>query len=285
MPEEAPGRVLVAGAGGSLGRAVTRLLGGRAVPLTHAELEVGDTLAVALAFAEARPSLVVNCVAATDVDRCETDAAYREAGNVVGPANLARAAAEAGCGLVHVSTDFVFDGEKGAAYTEEDEPRPLNAYGESKLAGEREVLASGAEVLVVRSSWVYGDGRSGFPAKVLAWSEESDRLRVAADRWGSPTFAEDLATGLLGLWEAGGRGLFHLAGEGCASRFDLATATLGAAGRGTEAEPAGAGEFPLRAARPRATCLDCSRAAAHGVRLPEWRDGLMRWAAKRDALR
>lgn len=266
--------ILVTGSTGMLGRAAVSLLGGRGVGLSQEELDIADADAVSRAFARLRPQVVFNCAASTNVDLCETDHAYAESANVAGPANLATAASAYGAVMVHVSTDFVFDGEKGAPYTERDEPHPLNYYGASKLEGELRVLSACPSALVVRTSWSFGPGGVSFPSKVLEWAKEGRRLRAADDQMGSPTYTPFLARGILQLLEAGAQGVFHLAGSGQASRFELAEATLQAAGLKVEAERARAADFPAPAPRPRNTTLNCSLAVSLGVSLPPWREGI-----------
>ncbi len=233
-----PTPFLIVGACGMLGRATARLLGARATALTFADLDITDPVAVAAALSRHRPTTLINCAAATDVDRCETDHAYADAGNVEGPRYLAEACAKRGIRMVHVSTDFVFDGVKGAPYTEEDEPAPLGYYGLSKLRGEAVVRELLPEALVVRTSWVYGPvgpAGSNFPLKVLEWTRRPGPLRVAVDQLGSPTYAPHLAEGILELVRAGATGLFHLAGEGCTSRWEFAREVLAAARAATGA--------------------------------------------------
>lgn len=267
-------RILITGCTGMLGRAAVSLLGSRGVGLSQEELDIADAGAVSRAFARFRPQVVFNCAASTNVDLCQTDHAYAQSGNVMGPANLAAAARASGALMVHVSTDFVFDGEKGAPYTERDEPRPLNYYGASKLEGERRVLSACPAALVVRTSWSYGPGGVNFPGKVLDWAEEGRRLRAAEDQIGSPTYTPFLARGILQLLEAGAGGVVHLAGAGQASRFEVAVATLYKAELEVEVKSARAIDFPAPAPRPRNTALECSLAASLGVSLPPWREGI-----------
>lgn len=265
---------LITGATGMLGTAVAALLGESCVALGQDELDITDTAGIAAVLDRFRPDVILNCAAATDVDLCETDHDYADAANMLGPANLARAARAAGKGLVHVSTDFVFDGKKKGPYREEDAPRPLNYYGSSKLEGEREVMRLCPQALVVRTSWSFGPGSANFPAKVLGWAREGRALLAADDQFGSPTYTPHLARGIMGLLRANASGLFHLAGVGTASRFQLAQATLRAAGLEVEVKRGRAADFPAPAARPLNSALDCSRAASLGVALPPWREGL-----------
>ena len=273
--------VLITGSTGMLGQAAVSLLGNRGLGLSHEALDIADADAVSQAFTRFQPQVVFNCAASTNVDLCQTDHTYADSGNVTGPANLAMAARASGALMVHVSTDFVFDGEKGAPYTEHDEPRPLNYYGASKLEGERRVLSACPAALVVRTSWSYGPGGVNFPGRVIHWATEGRRLRAAQDQIGSPTYTPFLARGILQLLEAGAVGVVHLAGAGQSSRFEVAEATLQSAGRKGEVERAHAIDFPARAPRPRNTALDCSLAASLGVSLPPWREGINAYVGTR----
>ena len=260
-----------------LGSACLRAFGTEAVGCDYSEFDVTDRAQVMDHIARLRPGLIVNCAAATDVDRCEGDHDYADGANARAPGYVAEAAATVAARLIHLSTDFVFDGRKGAPYRETDAPRPVNYYGRSKLDGERAVSTALPEALIVRTSWLYGAGGMHFPGKVLGWAAGRAEIRVAADQFGSPTYAGDLAEALRALAQRDARGIFHLAGDGCASRFELARETLALAGQKVRVVGVSASEFPLPALRPLNTCLDCSKAAAEGVRLPAWRDGLARY--------
>ncbi len=308
---------LVTGAAGMLGSALGRLFAEesvRCVALTRADLDITrkDAVEAAIgAFAEecsrdGLAGIVINAAAYTDVERAEEEpeAAYRV--NETGAAHVAAAAAAAGLGLVHVSTDFVFDGRKAGPYAEDDSPNPLSVYGASKLAGERAVAAAYTEeravaaahpgALVVRTAWVYGSPKGGFPGKILEAAKTRDTLEVVADEIGSPTYAPDLAAGLVALArlvapaglvtpaEQSAAGLFHLAGTGVCSRYELACEALKAAGLGhVTVEPVDSAEFPTAAERPKNSVLDCSKAAALGVALPHWREALGRLVEVRGA--
>jgi dTDP-4-dehydrorhamnose reductase len=193
------------------------------------------------------------------------------------PRHLAEAAVEIGAKLVHISTVFVFAGDQDEAYRENDEPRPLNYYGQSKLAGEQAVLAALPDSLVVRTSWMYGLSGSHFPGKLLQWAAKGGPLRIVDDQIGSPTYAEDLAAALRILAERDASGLLHLGGAGCASRMDYTREILDLIGLDVQVLPASSADFPLPALRPGNSCLDCSKAAGLGVELPPWRDGLARY--------
>ncbi len=240
-------------------------------------------------FAGGAPSLVVNAAAYTAVDAAEDDedAAFRA--NRDGPAELARLCETAGIPLIHVSTDYVFDGLKGAPYVETDATSPQGVYGASKLAGEGAVLAACSRAIVLRTSWVYSPVGRNFVRTMLAAGQRNDRLRVVADQTGCPTSAPDLAAAILGVagrlraggWQDRYAGIYHAAGTGGATWHDLAIATFAAAARHGLAVPAVApiatAEWPTRATRPPDSRLDCGRlAAVFGVRLPAWQEGLVR---------
>jgi dTDP-4-dehydrorhamnose reductase len=232
---------------------------------------------------DGEPGVLVNAAAYTNVERAEDDAeaAYRV--NEAGARILADAAGAGGIGFVHVSTDFVFDGAKDGAYTEDDEPNPLSVYGASKLAGELAVRDALPDALIVRTAWVYGPGGANFPVKILDIAQRSTQLKVVIDEVGSPTYTIDLAVGILGLAEANASGVYHLTGGGSCSRFDLAAEVMRLAGLERELVPVRADTFPSKAARPANSVLDCSKAAALGVAMPSWRDGLARFMASRQA--
>lgn len=281
---------LIAGAGGMLGSALQRVLTGihlRFLAPPERDFDITDDAAVAMRVAEFVEALhpgergvLVNAAAYTNVERAEADAdtAYRV--NEHGPRLLADAARRTGLDFVHVSTDFVFDGTKRGAYVEADVPNPLSIYGASKLAGEYAVLAENPEALVVRTAWVFGPNGVNFPVKILSAAEKNPTLKVVTDEVGSPTYTPDLATGIVGLVDAGARGVFHLAGAGSCNRFELARAVLELAGRGDVVlEPVTSDAFPSVAARPANSVLDCSKAAALGVTMPPWEDALERFVA------
>lgn len=284
---------------GSALREVAPALGFEVVALTREDLDITDELAVSAAIGSFAGGggageglhhgveglgVVVNAAAYTDVDGAEDDpeGAYRV--NEHGAGLLAGAARSAGLGFVHVSTDFVFDGEKDGPYREDDTPRPLGVYGASKLAGERAVLAAHSEGLVVRTAWVFGPPGPNFPMKILDLAGKHTSLQVVDDEIGSPTYSIDLAAGLLDLAGAGARGLFHVTASGSCSRLELAREALWLTGIGVAVEPVNSAGFPTKARRPKNSVLDCAKAADMGVRLSEWKDGLARYLGVEQAV-
>ncbi len=285
-------RWVVAGGRGQLGLAMQALLAQRSdLELLSArdlpELDVSDPGAVAawLDGLEARPDVLLNAAAFTHVDRCETDPETAERVNGVAPGILAEACARLGARMIHVSTDYVFAGDASRPYREGDPPSPRSSYGRSKLAGERRVQEALPEALVVRTSWVFGEGRN-FVRAILDQArkrragELEGPLRVVDDQRGRPTYAVDLAGGLLGLLERGATGLYHFANGGEATWWDLARAVLDEAGFGDlEVERIRTRDLDLPAPRPAWSVLDCSKAAALGIEARPWRQALADYLA------
>lgn len=266
-------RLLVTGAGGQLGRALARLAPD-AVLLDRRQLDVCDFEAVAHAATHHRPDVIVHTAAYTKVDAAEGDPGGARAVNVEGTRAVASAAQKIGALLVYPSTDYVFDGNKDVPYTEEDPTAPLSVYGKTKLEGER--LASQIDShLIVRTSWVFGEGHN-FIRSILGAASQHQELTVVGDQRGLPTYALDLAGGILGLVAQGATGLFHLAGGGDPATWaDLAEKALELTGSSTRVRRVSTGEYysgrqgPV-APRPANSVLDCSKAAAMGVGLRPW---------------
>jgi dTDP-4-dehydrorhamnose reductase len=257
-------RVLVTGAGGQVGSALRAHLPG-AVFLGRAELDVRDDGAVRAAV---RPGdVVVHAAAMTDVDGCERDPAAADAANAGGSANVAATGAR----VILLSTDYVFDGRGERPYREEDPTGPLSAYGRSKLAAEHAVLAHPGN-LVVRTAWVYGEGRN-FIRSILAAEAAGRPLRVVSDQCGRPTWAGDLAAALAHLVRAGTTGVVHVTGDGEPCTWaDLAELVVG-----HPVERISSEELAAPAPRPRWSVLDLGRARALGVPLADWRDSVRRY--------
>lgn len=293
-------RVLLLGARGRLGEPLARALGTWCEVLA-AGRGPGDALAADLArpetleaaVAAARPAVVLNAAGYVDVDRAEQEPDVAGALNAVAPAVLARAATRAGAVLVHVGSDYVFDGTLGRPCVEEDAPHPLSAYGRTKWAGEQAVLADPGPHLVLRTAWVYARGRPCWLTAMEQRLRAGTPLRAVADQWGSPTWAPAFAAAcsallarLRGIGPDGGlappavRGAYHLAGEGGASWHELALELRRLLGLSTPVEAVSRAQWPQPAPRPRDSRLDGARAArVLGVRLPPWREALARCVA------
>lgn len=244
---------------------------------------------IGAAFHQANPRLVVNAAAYTAVDASEKDEAAAYRANRDGPAELARLCAAAEIPLIHVSTDYVFDGAKGEPYVETDPVAPQCVYGASKLAGERAVLDACPRAVVLRTSWVYAPTGRNFVRTMLTLAKTRDRLGVVADQKGCPTTAEDLATAILAIaariagtgWQDTYAGVFHAAGTGWTTWHGLASAVFAEAARHgasvPKVDPITTADYPTPAKRPADSRLDCARlAAVFGARLPEWRPSLAR---------
>jgi dTDP-4-dehydrorhamnose reductase len=279
------GPVVVTGAGGRLGSALVGLLTERhpgVVGWRRPEYDLDSTDPARLLDRD-RPSLVIHAAAWTDVDGCarEPELSMRRNAEAVG--TLADACASRGVGLFLVSTNEVFDGTRddGAGYAEVDTPRPGNAYGVSKLAGEeaaRTAFAEAPRLWIARTAWLYGPPGSDFPAKIIAASDrlgDSEALPVVTDETGSPTFTHDLARAILDLVAASDSGgLFHLVNAGAATRFDWAEAVLQRCRPDRTLRPISSREFVRASVPPSWGVLDCTRATGYGVRLRDWRDAL-----------
>jgi dTDP-4-dehydrorhamnose reductase len=245
-------RVLLAGAGGQLGLELAGILpdrGHEVVALDRMALDVADPEAVEGAIDEHTPEIVVNAAAYTNVDGCEEamDLAYSV--NALGPRNLAQACERRGCGLLHVSTNYVFDGRGERPYEPFDPPNPISAYGRTKLAGEEHVMRLTNRWYVVRSAGVYGRGHN-FVRTMLRVAKERGSLKVKDDEFISPTYARDLAEGIAGIVEDGRYGLYHLTNAGSCSWYEFTREIFRLAGVEMEVVPIPGSEYPLPAARP-----------------------------------
>lgn len=279
--------LLIIGAGGQLGRALVRAAGDAATGLDRAALDVTDRRAVEAAvgaFASAGGGAVVNAAAYTAVDRAEAEPDAADAVNHLAAGHVASACASAGLPLVHVSTDYVFDGTRNGAYAPDDAPAPLNVYGRTKADGEAAVRNRCARHAIVRTAWVVSAHGHNFVRTIHRLAGERDRLAVVADQYGHPTPADDLAAALMavaGRLAAGApAGTYHLAGAPLATWHDLAVAVVDEARRfgpvrSTAVDPVPTSAYPTAARRPMRVELDMTATeAAFGVTAPDWRAGV-----------
>lgn len=276
--------ILVFGGNGQLGRELAlraRTTGVALTGLGHADADIADPAAVKRAIAAAAPALIVNAAAYNAVDAAENDLAAAMRANAEGPGILAEAAARHGVPLVHISTDYVFDGAKGSPYGEDDAIAPLNAYGRSKAAGEAAVRRATPRHYILRTAWLFSVHGSNFVKQMVKLAAERPELQAAVDQTGSPTAARDLADAILILAAhgAGRFGTWHLAGTGAATRHAWARAIVAAQARFTGRHPpvhaVPASTFPAAATRPRYTALDSSRfAETFGFRARPWQDAV-----------
>jgi dTDP-4-dehydrorhamnose reductase len=253
-------RWLVTGAGGMLGRDICLALRRHGEPVTalgHRELDITDAAAVAARLGEHGPDVVVNCAAWTAVDAAEQHEAQALRVNGTGAANLAAACARQGARLVQVSTDYVFGGDQPRGYAEEDSPAPLNAYGRTKLAGERAALGLPGAGYVVRTAWLYGAHGPNFVRTMIGKARAGVPVRVVADQRGQPTWSLDVAEQIAALIRAGApTGVYHATSTGATTWHGLAREVFRLAGADPGlVEPVASAAYPRPAARPRCSVL------------------------------
>jgi len=277
-------RVGVIGSTGQLGTDVVRVLDEagqyQVVPLSHTDLECSDSGSVRRVLKKVQPDVVVNCAAFVRVDDCEehTEEAFRI--NAIGALYVARACAEINARCVYISTDYVFDGEKGEPYTEDDTPRPINVYGSSKLAGEYLVQQACPKWLIVRVASLFGKagarGKGGnFVETILAKARSGEALQVVRDVSMSPTYTYDVSRALEQLIRQGATGLFHLTDTGACSWYEFARKVVNLAGLENKLSPISARDFFSVASRPRDSSLISTRLnGSVKICLRSWQDAL-----------
>ena len=285
-------RILLLGKNGQLGWELHRTLSplGEVIAPDFPEIDLtqGDKIRQQVRLIQ--PTVIVNASAYTAVDRAESEPEIAMAVNGLAPGLLAEEALKSGAAVVHFSTDYVFDGTKGSQYVETDIPNPIGVYSQSKLNGDMAIEQVGGAYLILRTSWMYSLRRDNFLTKVLTWARAESVLRIVTNHIGSPTSARMLAeTTALTLamgrssvvdWIAENRGTYHVAGEGSASRFELAQEILRCDPHPEEQtvlelQPASSKEFPSPAPRPPNSSLNCNKFTQRfGLRLPPWQEAL-----------
>lgn len=286
-----PIKFLLTGANGQVGSAIRRLSVTHGVSLraySSAELDITDVRALEAVIQAEHPDLLINAAAYTAVDKAEADAARAFAVNAEAVGVMAQICKASDTPLIHISTDYVFDGSKSAPYIESDPVAPLGVYGRSKLAGEEAVLASGVRCIILRTSWVFGLEGHNFPKTILRLASERPALGIVSDQQGCPTFADDLASAILDLAMLYGDkgdlpwGIYHYAGDTACSWYEFAgrllekARTAGLLAGIPDLKALATPEYPTPAARPMNSCLDCSRfkRAFPGIPLSDWNKGL-----------
>jgi len=279
--------ILVTGGSGQLATAIAKAAPADVRVTGRPAFDFDRPETVAALFADDAPEFIINAAAWTAVDLAERETAAARRANETGPAQLAALCRRHGTKLIHISTDYVFDGTKGAPYLETDPVNPTGVYGATKLAGERAVLAALPDAVILRTSWVYAERGKNFVRTMLEAARHRDRLRVVADQHGCPTNADDLADAVLAVAESMQRpgahtgGIYHAAGSGETTWHEFACAIFAAAGplgwKTPPVEPICTADYPTPARRPADSRLDCGKLAAiFGVRLPDWRPSLIR---------
>ena len=258
-------KVTIVGAGGQLGRELARTAGPgvECLPLARSQLDIANPAAIAESLAELAPQTVINAAAYTAVDKAESEREAAQLANALGPGHLAQVCREQDIRLLHVSTDFVFDGESAHPYAPDAPTAPLGQYGRSKLAGELAVCSAQPQALILRTGWVYSSYGNNFVKTMLRLMAQRDELAVVADQVGTPTWARGLA---LALWAAVARpqlsGIYHWSDAGVCSWYDFAVAIceeacdLGLLARPVKILPIPASEYPTPARRPAYSVLD-----------------------------
>jgi dTDP-4-dehydrorhamnose reductase len=284
-------RIAVTGRHGQLARALTEAgpqLGVTISPLGRPELDLAAPKTIGAALSAVLPHVVVNAAAYTAVDQAEQEAERATAINATGAAAVAAAAQTLGVPVIHLSTDYVFDGLKGSPYHEEDEVAPASVYGASKLAGERAVAALATNHVILRTAWVYAPYGKNFVRTMLGLAQTRDEVRVVSDQLGCPTYAPDIAMAIIAVArdlvskpnDPRLRGVFNLAGGGETTWADFAAAIFSfLAGKGMRTPmltPIASADYPTAARRPANSRLDCSKLErVYGIKLPTWRSSLV----------
>jgi len=260
-----------------LGRAVVEAFsaqGRNVLGFSRQELDVTDPAACRQVVAQHRPATVINCAGYTKVDQAEDEEDLARLINADGAGYLAEAAAEAEAKVVYFSTDFVFDGQKGKPYNEDDPPAPLSAYGRSKWAGEEATRRANSNHMILRTAWLFGPHGNNFVKTILRLAGEKEELRVVDDQVGSPTFTLDLAASLPGLLDLGQTGTYHLTNQGQTTWFGLAARAIKKAGHKVCLIPITSDQIGRKAIRPAFSALNCGRLKALGVSLRPWEEAV-----------
>ncbi|HKD68673.1 MAG TPA: dTDP-4-dehydrorhamnose reductase [Candidatus Binataceae bacterium] len=269
-------KILIAGCAGQLGRSlVAALVNDEVQGADRDRLDITRLADVRQAITTFTPDLVINSAAYNDVDGAESNTAQAYRINALGPRNLALATAAAGIPLLHVSTDYVFDGAADRPYHEFDLPRPLSAYGLSKLAGEIAVKELNCRHYIVRTAWLFHPAGRNF-LKTMRSLSQRPQVKAVSDQYGSPTYAPHLAQAISELIRSEAYGVYHLAGQGGASRFELTRMLFCSLGLETEVVPVSHAEFPAPAPRPHNSVLTTAQEPA--IVLPPWQEGVRAYA-------
>jgi dTDP-4-dehydrorhamnose reductase len=277
-------RILLTGANGQLGYELQRaLMGEDVITANQPDYEL-TAPALTAKIAATRPDLVIHAAGYTDVDGCERDPETAFQVNAQGTRRVAEGAAKANARLIYISTDYVYDGKKTEPYTERDPVNPLNVYGRSKLLGEQEALAVCPEMLIIRTSWLYGVYGKNFVKTILQLAGTQPEIRVVNDQRGSPTYARDLAGAIARLIRRDVRGLVHAGGEGNCTWYEFAVAIIQEAGNACKLVPISTAESGRLAVRPSYSVLSTALLREYGLGLLPWRAGLQRFIADQTAL-
>jgi dTDP-4-dehydrorhamnose reductase len=274
-------KILVTGANGQLGKELQALSNEFAVFdfifLTREELAIDDVASVNTIFDKYAPQYCINCAAYTAVDKAESDQDNAFAVNGTGPANLAAASKKYNTRFVHISTDYVFDGQASSPYTADAPTDPQGVYGESKLAGEKNAVENNPQSVIIRTSWVYSEFGKNFVKTMLRLMSEKPEISVVSDQVGSPTYAADLANAILQIISSGNwhPGIYHFSNTGVISWFQFAEAIKEISGSSCVVKPIPSSAYPTPAKRPSYSAMDLSKInTAYAIEPPGWKESL-----------
>ncbi len=271
-----------------LGQDLVPYIAGRheVIPVDKAEADITDAGRISRVISDARPDVVIHTAAFTAVDDCERNPDLSFQVNAEGTRNVALACRQTRASMVYLSTDYVFDGKKTSPYIETDDPNPINAYGRSKLQGEKYVAELVEHLWIVRTSWLFGPLGKNFVEAILARARQGESLRVVDDQVGAPTYTLDLAGKLVEIVERGKPGVYHVTGQGYCSWFEFAQEILAQAGMGNTAiSPIDTAASARPAPRPRNSRLANTRLLEQGLGLlPTWQNALGRYLARESSL-
>jgi len=277
-------KVLITGANGMLGQDVTALLEKKGYLTENADredLDICDLNAVLERVSLCKPNVIINCAAYTNVDGCETDVDNAYKGNAVGPKNLAIASNKFDVPLVHVSTDYLFDGEMGKPYIEGDVPNPLSVYGKSKLFGEQNVTSLTNKYFILRTQWLYGKNGKNFVKTMLELAEKNSSLKVVNDQFGSPTYTKDLAEIIYEIIQTESYGIYHTTNSGSCSWYEFTKDIMELAGKNVEVNPCTTDQFPRPAKRPKYSVLENFNLKINGFTQPRhYKDALKEYLSE-----
>lgn len=279
-------KILITGASGQLGHALIDLMNQKdeyQLFLTDShdtedgyikKLDITDETAVKSVISGIIPDIIINCAAMTAVDLCEKEQELAYRINSLGPKYIAEAAENVGAKLIHISTDYVYDGQADTPYTEEAETNPINVYGQTKLAGDKFVLEKSSKAFILHTAWLYGDGKN-FVKTMLKMADEGKRIRVVSDQFGTPTSAIELARVIMFLMGTDTYGKYHATCEGSTSWYDFAVNIFKLAGKNVDVEAISSDEYSTPAKRPRYSVLDNKKLREqHGYYMKDWKDAL-----------
>ncbi|NLK28647.1 MAG: dTDP-4-dehydrorhamnose reductase [Clostridiales bacterium] len=282
-------KVLITGASGQLGLALNQLFKekedyiiyqtDRSEDSEHGimALDISDEEAVNAMIDQIKPEIIINCAALTAVDLCETEEQMAYRINALGPKYLAVAADKKDAKLIHISTDYVYDGHASKPYQEGDPTNPLSVYGRTKLAGDEFVISHCKKSFVLRTAWVYGEGKN-FVKTMLRLADSGKSIRVVADQFGTPTSALELARVILFLMETDSYGIYHATCEGSTSWYEFALEIFRQAGKQVSVEPIASSEYPTPATRPKYSVLDNKALRErHGYTMKQWKEAFVEY--------